>query len=639
MKRKSIYRILAVLFTATIFFAACTKEDPDVKLAPKLSTAQLLDVKSDGATVVGFVIAQGDGFTEKGVCYNTATAPTVANSKAIYTGEATGATFNVTMSGLAYATKYYVRAYGTDANGATVYGEEFTFTTLPVVPTLATDSITEITGSSASSGGMVLVDGGAAVTVHGICYSEAPNPTIANSKTADGNAAGPYVSALTNLKGKTFYYVRAYATNSAGTGYGPEIMFRTAVAVPTVTTKAITGITASGANSGGEITFDGGAAVTARGVCWSVNANPTIADSKTSNGVGSGAFTSAITGLNIATTYHVRAYAVNTAGTGYGPEVTFMTFPVAVYALGDGTTVGWDNTKAIKIDQSATVGIYSDTLDLLAAKNLKFILTLGQWAPQYGTDATGTSTSGPLVFRPTESVPDPSPIPTPAKADSYRVTVNLTNNTYKIEPLIPENLYMIGDGVGGWEWANVDLPMVKVNGYPNLFWKIVWMNTAGEFKFAPQRDWINDFGRTEDAPVVGADGTVYAKGGKNIPVPGTPGYYMVVVDYTGGKIAVADPKVYLIGNTINSWDGQNAAGLFTVDNANSVVTISKTLLAADLRMYAYHPWMFDWWRAEFNIYSGKIEFRGTGGDQAAVPVTAGDHKIDLNFKTGAGTIN
>lgn len=198
---------------------------------------------------------------------------------------------------------------------------------------------------------------------------------------------------------------------------------------------------------------------------------------------------------------------------------------------------------------------------------------------------------------------------------------------------------MIGDGVGDWVWANTNLPMVKVNGYPNLFWKIVWMNMAGEFKFAPQRDWINDFGRTDDAPVIGAPGTVYLKGGKNIPVPGTPGYYMVVVDYTDGKIAVADPKVYMIGNTINSWDGQNAAGLFTVDNSNSVVTITKTLLAADLRMYAYHPWILDWWRAEFNIYGGNIEFRGNGGDQAAVPVTAGEHKIDLNFKTGAGTIN
>ena len=73
MKRKTLYRILAVLVTATILFAACTKENADVRLDPKLATTQLLNVTSNAATVVGFVIAEGDGFTEKGVCYNIAT--------------------------------------------------------------------------------------------------------------------------------------------------------------------------------------------------------------------------------------------------------------------------------------------------------------------------------------------------------------------------------------------------------------------------------------------------------------------------------------------------------------------------------------------------------------------------------------
>ncbi|MDP3433741.1 MAG: DUF5115 domain-containing protein, partial [Bacteroidota bacterium] len=133
-------------------------------------------------------------------------------------------------------------------------------------------------------------------------------------------------------------------------------------------------------------------------------------------------------------------------------------------------------------------------------------------------------------------------------------------------------------------------------------------------------------------------GGIYAKGGDNIPVPGTAGYYMVVVDLTANKIAIADPKVYLMGNTIGSWDTGNAAGLFTVDNANTVVKITKTLAADELRMYAWHPWFTDWWQSEFIILSGKIEFRGTGGDQARVAVTAGSHTINLNFKTGNGVI-
>ena len=151
---------------------------------------------------------------------------------------------------------------------------------------------------------------------------------------------------------------------------------------------------------------------------------------------------------------------------------------------------------------------------------------------------------------------------------------------------------------------------------------------------AHEKAWGNDFGKAGSAT-----GGIYNKGGENIPVPGIAGYYMVVVDLTTNKISIADPKVYLIGNTIGSWDTGNAAGLFTVDNANSLVTITKTLAADNLRMYAWHPWFDQWWQSEFNIFSGKIVFRGTGNDQAAVPVTAGSHKIDLNFKTGDGAVN
>ena len=103
--------------------------------------------------------ASGSGFTEKGICYNTATAPTIANKKVAYVGEIPKATFSVTLTGLAYATKYYARAYAIKADGSAIYGEEFTFTTLPIVPEISTAPVTDITGNSASTGGMVLVPG------------------------------------------------------------------------------------------------------------------------------------------------------------------------------------------------------------------------------------------------------------------------------------------------------------------------------------------------------------------------------------------------------------------------------------------------------------------------------------------------
>ena len=95
--------------------------------------------------------------------------------------------------------------------------------------------------------------------------------------------------------------------------------------IPTVSTTTPSTITQTSAQSGGNVTSDGGVSVTARGVCWSTSTNPTTADSHTSDGTETGTFTSSITGLNPGTTYHVRAYATNSAGTAFGDEEIFTT--------------------------------------------------------------------------------------------------------------------------------------------------------------------------------------------------------------------------------------------------------------------------------------------------------------------------
>ena len=94
---------------------------------------------------------------------------------------------------------------------------------------------------------------------------------------------------------------------------------------PTVTTDAASSITDNTAVSGGEVTSDGGDSVTARGECWSTVSGPTLSDNHTANGSGMGRFTSQITGLLSGTTYYVRAYATNSAGTAYGNEDTIVT--------------------------------------------------------------------------------------------------------------------------------------------------------------------------------------------------------------------------------------------------------------------------------------------------------------------------
>jgi uncharacterized protein (TIGR02145 family) len=205
--------------------------------------------------------------------------------------------------------------------------KDSTITTNVVNPSINTTQLSAIMSNSATSGGNVSSDGGSAVTSRGVVWSTSSNPTISlTTKTSNGSGTGTFSSSLTGLTPNTTYYVRAYATNSVGTGYGNEVTFKTStlLVLPTVSTVSASSITTNTATSGGNISSDGGSAVTARGVVWSTSSNPTISlTTKTSNGTGIGTFSSSLTGLTPNIVYYIRAYATNSAGTGYGNEVTF----------------------------------------------------------------------------------------------------------------------------------------------------------------------------------------------------------------------------------------------------------------------------------------------------------------------------
>jgi len=311
---------------------------------PTVTTAPVTDIMQTTATSGGTVTSDGGTtVTARGVCWSTSTNPTTANS---YTtnGSGTG-TFVSNLTGLTANTLYYVRAYATNSVG-TAYGNELTFTTLPnpVLPTVTTTAVTDITQTTATSGGNVTSDGGATVTARGVCWSTSSNPTTAGSHTTDGSGTGTFVSNLTGLTANTLYYVRAYATNSVGTSYGNELTFTTlTVSAPTVTTAAATNITQTTATSGGTVTSDGGATVTARGVCWNTSSNPTTANSHTTDGSGTGTFVSNLTGLTPLTLYYVRAYATNSVGTAYGNELSFTIFYIGA-SYGGGIIFYIDST-------------------------------------------------------------------------------------------------------------------------------------------------------------------------------------------------------------------------------------------------------------------------------------------------------
>ena len=314
---------------------------------------------------------------------------------------------------------------------------------------VTTSIISGITFNAASGGGEVTSDGNSNITARGVCWSTSASPTISDNHTTDGTGIGTFVSSITGLNPETFYYVRAYATNSLGTAYGTEVTFSTldtplitvsvaslpdfgnvpintssaeqsytvsgnnltadltidaptgfeisltaesdnsvrekpenlrdfgaqiilsptggtvstttiyvrfsptgasaysgnithtsvdavtknvavsgtGITYATISTESITNITQTTAESGGNITTDGGSFVTARGVCWSTSNDPTLLDDFTTDGDGTGTFVSSLTSLTPDTHYYVRAYATNSVGTSYGDELEFDTLP------------------------------------------------------------------------------------------------------------------------------------------------------------------------------------------------------------------------------------------------------------------------------------------------------------------------
>lgn len=195
-----------------------------------------------------------------------------------------------------------------------------------VAPTVnSVTSTSNVTSTTATISGNITNDGGDPITAKGVVYGTNPNPTLSDNKTTDGTGAGNFTTTISGLlPGKTYYF-RPYATNSIGTSYGEQITLTTPAVLSSITTTPASGITASSVSTGGNITNDGGAAISARGVCWSTATNPTITNSKTTDGSGSGTFTSTVTGLSTNTTYYVRAYATNSIGTAYGNQITFTT--------------------------------------------------------------------------------------------------------------------------------------------------------------------------------------------------------------------------------------------------------------------------------------------------------------------------
>lgn len=192
---------------------------------PTITTTEVSNISTTYVVTGGTISSDGGAtVTARGVCWNTTGTPVISDS---HTSNSTGTgTFTSIPNTLTAGTTYYLRAYATNTAG-TAYGSAVSFTTLSAkaVPTVTTTAASSIMAIYAKSGGAITAWGGDSITSKGVCWNTTGTPTISDSLTNNGSGLTSFTSTLYPLMEATTYYVRAYATNGIGTGYGDVVTF------------------------------------------------------------------------------------------------------------------------------------------------------------------------------------------------------------------------------------------------------------------------------------------------------------------------------------------------------------------------------------------------------------------------------
>lgn len=353
------------LTTSAPTASAVAVTNPAITTTTAITSITISSAASGGSGIS----ANGGTISAKGIVWNTSTAPTTANSS---TNDGTGtASFSSSLTSLSAQTLYYVRSYATNDVG-TAYGNELSFYTLSNEPTAAATSFTATSngssqidlswtaatfpGAGATNNGYILlrrIDSTNPTTTSvtdGVAPASLSLPsgttlatTITSGATASFNNTGLAASSQYN------YIIIPFTwdgSNAATYNYyltsAPNANATTDAGLPTVdVTTAASSITNNSASSGGSTLVAGGSAITAKGVAYNTSSAPTTANSTTSDGSGTANFASSLTGLSAQTLYYVRAYVTNSAGTGYGNEISFRTLsnPATAQASGLSATV------------------------------------------------------------------------------------------------------------------------------------------------------------------------------------------------------------------------------------------------------------------------------------------------------------
>ncbi|MCU4165800.1 hypothetical protein [Carboxylicivirga caseinilyticus] len=611
MKRKSL-NILAVLISFSLAFVACEKDD-QVKLDAQMESWKIDGITSTSAELSGMVVAQGDGFTEFGVCWNTSENPTIDNSSQ-EADEVDGAVYWVTVTGLDHLTKYYYKAYVVQSDGSVLYGEQKSFTTLANIATVTLSDEANLTDRTVDLTGNVTYDGKAEVTAKGFCWSTEANPTVASDTVLVGAGTGEFYYSIIDLMPSTTYYVKSYAINSVGVAYSSQISFTTSVGVPVVETNDVSNVTKTTASVAGEVIHNGGSDISERGFVYGLTENPTVADTKLVDAeVTVSTMSVDIDGLEPGVTYHVRAYAINSTGTAYGDNVEFTTVPdiITWYLPGSYVTAsypvgGYDNwspESSPYVQNTLSVGDKLEGYVYLGVDNSEWkFATDNTWSTNYGDDgADGTLEAGGANIV--------------SAMGYYKINVDLSVSPYTYTA-VKTDWGVIGDATPG-EWGtSTDLTYDAAS----QTWRGVVHLKAGGFKFRANNAWDYNYGSS--------DGVNLVSGGDNITNDVEDDY-----DFT---LDLSNPNEYtytayrwgIIGDaTPGGWDTDTN---MSWDSTNKVFTVTADLLGGKQFKFRAN----DGWTVNLGGSLTALEQDGSNIDIAE----DGNYTITLNTMTNVATV-
>lgn len=333
-KQLSTIVVGALLLLSAI--PACTDQDAPQSQVPVLTTGTATVGGRTIATLTGSITFSGETeITECGFIYSTvSTLPEAESSIQRINPASLPGTCTVTLTGLSPATHYYYCLYA--SSGYTELRSDIREfdTATDGVPAFDEVVCSDITASSVTTQGILTDDGGHEIITLGFCYKRVED---INDETLDlednvvnVNPSDTVFSAvLQDLRPGYTYLVRAYGINSLGVGYGPVTTFVTQLSDPPVPSSVTqTGTTTTGIIVESYLLSDGSSEVTEVGFCWSAESETPTTDMLHQSCImedENKTFSLLIEGMSAETTYHIRAYAINSYGTGYGPVYAFTT--------------------------------------------------------------------------------------------------------------------------------------------------------------------------------------------------------------------------------------------------------------------------------------------------------------------------